>query len=49
MGQHVYAVAKKRRLDVIPETTEQLEATIRKVLATPPNVIARTKLALGLK
>jgi len=43
------ADAKKRRLDVIPETAEQVEAMIKKVLATPPSVIARTKLALGLK
>lgn len=43
------ADAKKRRLDVIPQSAEEVEAMIKKVLATPPSVIARTKLALGLK
>src|SRR5690606_29328610 len=43
------ADAKKRRIDVMPEDHVFVEKTVADLLATPPQVIARAKEALGLE
>ena len=43
------AEAKKRNMDVLPATSEQVEAAVAVVFNTPPPVIARVKKALDLK
>ena len=41
------AEADRLKIDIDPMTGEEVEAAIRQVLATPPDVIARTQEALG--
>ncbi|MPY68978.1 MAG: hypothetical protein GEU92_02710 [Alphaproteobacteria bacterium] len=41
--------AKRRGLDVIPASHEEVETLVREVLATPPETVRKVKTALGIK